>query len=123
MCELYGFKSIIDIDVGRFEKFCSVYKAGNIKEKFYKQIKGFDPSSMPPCKIELTQHLLRPQYITSIWGSAHLKIPTSLLPEYNGWKNTENVYTFQWFEGEQFPASVLANPAFDKGDTTSDMSC
>ncbi|CAF4875188.1 unnamed protein product [Pieris macdunnoughi] len=70
-----------------------------ILEKFICQI-------LPPCKVELEQHLLRVRYVTKIWRNAHLKHPTSLSPMAFGWTINGDKYDFVWFLGDQLPSSV-----------------
>lgn len=107
VCEIYNIKNVDDINLARFEKFCSTYKATNIEEPFQKKLKNFDASYLPPCKVELYQQMLRTQYITSIWRNAHLKFPSCLIPEGNGWVEVNGRYYFHWFDGDQFPQSVF----------------
>lgn len=70
-------------------------------------LKNYDKLNLPPCKVELHQHLLRAQYITSIWRNSDLKYPTSLSPSRNGWQLQDDKYEFYWFEGDCMPASVF----------------
>ncbi|XP_044587230.1 uncharacterized protein LOC123266847 [Cotesia glomerata] len=67
----------------------------------------YDASNLPPCKAELHQHLLRTQYITSIWRNAHLCTPTYLFPGTHGWTLQDDAYEFKWFEGDCMPQTVL----------------
>ncbi|KAK9753732.1 hypothetical protein QE152_g1802 [Popillia japonica] len=97
----------------------------NIDENYDKKFKNFDSSSLPPCKVELQQHLLRVRYVTKLWRNAHLKHTTSLSPVASGWtrnahlKHTtslspvasgwtinDNKYDFLWFVGEPLPSQV-----------------
>lgn len=71
-----------------------------------KKIRNFDPSSLPPCKAELYQHLLRIRYVTKFWRNAHLQHPTSLSPQASGWTINDDKYDFIWFVGEQLPSLV-----------------
>lgn len=116
VCELYGYKNVTNINDARFQKFCSTYKSKNIEEPFGKNLIKYDASNLPPCKAELHQHLLRTQYITSIWRNAHLSNPTSLLPGRYGWTLKNNRYEFKWFEGDCMPKTVL--DAIKTGSTT-----
>ncbi|GFU86407.1 TRAS3 protein [Trichonephila clavipes] len=71
-----------------------------------KKCRSFDSSSLPPCKAELYQHLLRVRYVTKFWRNAHLKNPSSLSPLASGWIVNDDKYDFVWFAGEQFPSSA-----------------
>ncbi|CAK1581026.1 unnamed protein product [Parnassius mnemosyne] len=107
VCELYGYKNCTDVNNARFQKFCSTYKSKNTNEPFQKSIQRYDASNLPPCKSELHQHLLRTQYITSVWRNAHLVKPTNLVPAGNGWILKNETYEFKWFEGDCVPETVL----------------
>lgn len=107
VCELYGHKNISDINKVRFEKFCLTYKSKDVNEPFQKTVMKYDASNLPPCKAELHQHLLRTQYITSIWRNAHLSTPTYLLPGSQGWTLKDDTYEFKWFEGDCMPQTVM----------------
>ncbi|KAL4708724.1 hypothetical protein ACJJTC_002559 [Scirpophaga incertulas] len=91
----------------RFQKFCTTYKADTEDEPFKKALKNCDPSTLPPCKAELQQHLLRTQYITSIGRNAYLRFPSSLTPNRNGWALNEDTLDFHWFDGDCIPQSVF----------------
>lgn len=107
VCELYGYKNITDVNNARFQKFCSTYKSKSTDELFQKNLLKYDASNLPPCKAELQQHLLRTQYITSIWRNAHLTNPTFLSPGRQGWTIKDDKYEFKWFEGDCMPQTVL----------------
>ncbi|KAH9640140.1 hypothetical protein HF086_002800 [Spodoptera exigua] len=107
ICEIYGYKNISNINAARFQKFCVTYKANTEDEPFKKTLKNCDPSTLPPCKAELQQHLLRTQYITSIWRNAYLRFPSSLTPNRNGWTLHEDTLHFHWFDGDCMPQSVF----------------
>ncbi|XP_047992980.1 uncharacterized protein LOC125231567 [Leguminivora glycinivorella] len=107
VCEIYGYKNSSDINAARFLKFCATYRSQKKCEPFKKKIKSCDPSTLPPCKAELEQHLLRTQYITSIWRNAYLRFPTSLTPNRNGWIQNEDGLKFHWFDGDCMPQLVL----------------
>lgn len=107
VCEIYGFKNISNINAARFLKFCATYKAHTKDEPLKKTLKNCDPSILPPCKAELEQHLLRTQYITSIWRNAYLRFPSSLRPYRNGWTLNEDTLDFHWFDGDCLPQSVF----------------
>lgn len=62
--------------------------------------------NFPQCHRELQQQLLRYLYIAGIWQNSHLKVPTVLKPEDNGWNLIDGKYVFNWFEGNTFPSSI-----------------
>lgn len=105
-CQLYNAKKSNDVDDGRFQLFVNNYKASDINENFRKKIQNFDASSIPPCKSELYQQLLRAHYISSLWRNAYKKQPTNLDPLEYGWIEQDNTYAFKWFEGDQLPSFV-----------------
>ncbi|KAI4455791.1 transposase is4 [Holotrichia oblita] len=83
----------------RFVLFSNTFQSKNIDEYFDKKFKNFDSSSLPPCKVELQQHLLRVRYVTKLWRNSHLKHTTSLSPVASGWTINDNKYDFVWFVG------------------------
>ncbi|XP_053595716.1 uncharacterized protein LOC128667953 [Microplitis demolitor] len=107
VCEIYVYKNLSNINAARFQKFCTTYKADTEDEPFKKALKNCDPSALPPCKAELQQHLLRTQYITSIWRNAYLRFLSSLTPDRNGWALNEDTLDFHWFDGDCIPQSVF----------------
>lgn len=114
ICEIYKCKNISNINTARFQKFCQIYKAVNKDEPFIKTLRNGDPSMLPPSKAEVLQHLLRTQYITSIWRNAYLRFPTSLSPERNGWTLHEEKLDFHWFDGDCIPLSVFETVICEK---------
>ncbi|GFX93246.1 uncharacterized protein TNCV_4761251 [Trichonephila clavipes] len=76
-----------------------------LDDNFEKKCRSFDSSSLPPCKAELYQNLLRVRYVTKFWRNAHLKNPSSLSPIASGWI-VDDKYDFVLFAGEQFPSSA-----------------
>ncbi|GFU17460.1 uncharacterized protein TNCV_4827191 [Trichonephila clavipes] len=77
----------------------------SLDDNFEKKCRNFDSSSLPPCKAELYQHLLRVRNVTKFWRNAHLKNPSSLSPLASWWI-VDDKYDFVWFAGEQFPSSA-----------------
>ncbi|CAD0194330.1 unnamed protein product [Chrysodeixis includens] len=88
-----------------YEKFLATYNTKNTTI-FMKKIISYDSSNLPPCQHELQQQLLRAAYITNIWRNSHLKEPTFLTPENNGWNLIDDHYDFNWFEGNTVPSSI-----------------
>lgn len=119
VCRIYNIRNIDTINEARFELFCKTYKFKNLNESFKPKLKNYDASSLPPCKSELFQQLLRAQYITSIWGNAHMKYPTALRPQGNGWIENNGKYEFVWFEGNQLPTfinDIVIQPSDDNNE-------
>ncbi|KAF2890379.1 hypothetical protein ILUMI_15794, partial [Ignelater luminosus] len=83
VCQMYGMKSE-NINDAHYEKFLATYKTSGTKV-FMKKLISYDSSNLPPCQRELQQQLLRTIYITNIWRNSHLKEPTVLTPEDDGW--------------------------------------
>ncbi|GFX61584.1 vascular endothelial growth factor receptor 1 [Trichonephila clavipes] len=88
----------------RHHNFASELKNTQFKEAL--KCRSFDSSSLPPCKAELYQHLLRVRYVTKFWRNAYLKNPSSLTPLASGWIVNDDKYDFVWYAGEQFPSSA-----------------
>ncbi|KAJ8935272.1 hypothetical protein NQ318_023158 [Aromia moschata] len=105
-CQMYGAKKSVDVDDGRYQLFVSTYEATDVNENFWKKVRSFDASSIPPCKSELYQQFLRAHYISSIWKNASQKPPTTFNPLEYGWVEHESSFMFKWFEGDQLPCLV-----------------
>ncbi|XP_066595439.1 uncharacterized protein [Prorops nasuta] len=122
VCNMYGLtskKNLMTVNNARFQLFLKNFKIKNVNEAFTKKnLKNFDASSLPPCKSELQQHLLRCKYITNIWQNANKRNPCDLDPLEFGWidANDSTRYEFQWFEGEQLP-KIVKDVIIDKDDS------
>ena len=91
VCHLYGLaptKTIHSRNINelRYSLFKRRYGMIDVDEPFLKKsLKNVDASSLPPCEVELKQHILRVHYITNIWLNAHKTIPTDLIATECGW--------------------------------------
>ncbi|GFU51382.1 uncharacterized protein TNCV_4752481 [Trichonephila clavipes] len=103
---MYGVPNSSNGNDVRFSLFSKSYQSKKLGDNFEKKCRSFDSSSLPPCKAELYQHLLRVRYVTKFWRNAHLKNPSSLSPLASGWIINDDKYDFVWLAGEQFPSSV-----------------
>ncbi|GFX22547.1 protein 5NUC [Includes: UDP-sugar hydrolase [Trichonephila clavipes] len=103
---MYGVPNSSNVNDVRFYLFSKTYQSKELYDNFEKKCRSFDSSSLPPCKTELYQHLLRVRYVTKFWRNAHLKNPSSLSPLASGWIVNDDKYDFVWFAGEQFPSSA-----------------
>ncbi|CAH1110719.1 unnamed protein product [Psylliodes chrysocephalus] len=74
VCHMYGIRNNSNVNDVRFHLFSTTYQSKNFNDNFEKKFKNFDPSSLPPCKVELQQHLLRVRYVT-VLEKCLLKIP------------------------------------------------
>lgn len=102
VCEMYGFNSLSDVNLARLATFMKTYQVKE-NENILKKKCNFEGSSLPPCKSELHQHLLRTSYIAQMWTHASQRI-TSIVPPFDyGWQVEDGKYTFKWFDGEQLP--------------------
>ncbi|KAJ8942072.1 hypothetical protein NQ318_004097 [Aromia moschata] len=115
-CHMYGAKKSVDVDDGRYQLFVSIYEATDVNENFWKKVRSFDASSIPPCKSELYQQFLRAHYISSIWRNASQKQPTTFNPLEYGWVEHESSFMFKWFEGDQL--SCLVSDLIDDSPET-----
>ncbi|GFS75835.1 INO80 complex subunit D [Trichonephila clavipes] len=104
--EALGVPNSSNVNDVRFYLFSKTYQSKELDDNFEKKCRSFDSSSLPPCKAELYQHLLRVRYVTKFWRNAHLKNPSSLSPLASGWIVNDDKYDFVWFAGEQFPSSA-----------------
>ncbi|XP_067613930.1 serine/threonine-protein kinase Wnk isoform X4 [Eurosta solidaginis] len=115
VCRMYGFKKINKVNEARVATFLKTYKVLQNDDIFRLPKNNIDGSALPPCKIELHQHLLRTTYIANIWAHANLQVPTALHPTDFGWEEDEGKFNFKWFEGDQLPAT-LGDITIDDGD-------
>ncbi|KAL7288310.1 hypothetical protein TKK_0017644 [Trichogramma kaykai] len=122
VCKIYGLVSK-DVNEGRTEIFEKNYKFKLSDEKIIQNKSiGCDATSLPPTNKELIQQIYRSIYISSIWCNAHMKSPSEMKPEENGWTLIENTYEFLWFDGPMSPSldeltnSVLENEAEEEDD-------
>ncbi|XP_045463775.1 uncharacterized protein LOC123673332 [Harmonia axyridis] len=106
ICHIYGARDSWNVNEVRFHLFSNTYRSKKSDDNFEKKFRNFDPSSLPPCKAELYQHLLRIRYVTKFWRNAHLQHPTSLSPQASGWTINDDKYDFIWFVGEQLPSFI-----------------
>ncbi|GFW32885.1 uncharacterized protein TNCV_1774521 [Trichonephila clavipes] len=106
ICHMHRVPNSSNVNDVRFYLFSKTYPSKKLDDNFEKKCRSFDSSSLPPCKAELYQHLLRVLYVKKFWRNAHLKNPSSLSPLASGWIINDDKYDFVWFAGEQFPSSV-----------------
>nr|CAH7767942.1 unnamed protein product [Callosobruchus chinensis] len=107
VCRMYGFKKIDTVNEARVAIFLKTYNILRNDDIFRLPKNNIDGLALPPCKIELHQHLLLTTYIANIWAHAHFKLPTTLHPTGFGWEEKENKkFIFKWFEGEQLSANL-----------------
>lgn len=99
-------KKINKVNEARVATFLKTYNILRNDDIFRLPKNNIDGSALPPCKIELHQHLLRTTYIANIWAHAHLRVPTELYPTDFGWEEKDTKFHFKWFEGEQLPSSL-----------------
>lgn len=101
-------KNMNNVDDLRYKMFLKTYDVQS--EKFFDIVKIFDASKSPPCKVELEQQVLRAAYVANIWQNAYQRSSPALEPLMFGWKlcyeNGRPIYTFNWFDGDQFPPTV-----------------
>ncbi|GFV80890.1 acetylcholinesterase-1 [Trichonephila clavipes] len=103
---MYGVPNSSKVNDVRFYLFSKTYQSKELDDNFEKKCRSFDSSSLPPCKAELYQHLLRVRYVTKFWRNAHLKNPSSLSPLTSGWIVNDDKYDLVWFAGKQFTSSA-----------------
>lgn len=101
----------------RVAAFMKTYKVKR-NEEILKINTHFEGSVLPPCKLELRQQLLRSSYIAQLWTHASHQNPTVSSPTDYGWKEENNKYVFNWFDGDQMP--LINNITSDNTDDQSD---
>lgn len=113
VCKLYctaknGLRGCKSVDEARLRVFSTTY-GHNIEpnDEFRQKLRDFDACTLPPCKRELLQQLLRTSYISHLWKNSSEPIPNDdLVPDNFGWKMEENKYSFVWFTGDEVPPNV-----------------
>ena len=97
-----------DVNEVRLALFLKSYSMKSSKQNFDKAVQNFDASTIPPCKAELFQQLLRVEYVNNIWSNAHLKVPSAYdTASGHGWDlSDEGCYVFKWFDGEATPNTI-----------------
>ncbi|RUM44803.1 MAG: hypothetical protein DSY80_04015 [Desulfocapsa sp.] len=105
VCAMYGKAHMQNVDNVRYAYFQQNY-APKRKDDPLEQIKGINPSSMPPCKHVLSNKVMRANYVAHTWRNAHLKDPSSVRPEGQGWIFVDNKYHVKWFDCDQVPQSI-----------------
>lgn len=68
-----------------------------------KNIKGMEPSMLPPCQATLKQHIFRANFIANMWKSADESDINQLDPHGNGWTKERGKYMLNWFTGPLVP--------------------
>jgi hypothetical protein len=100
-CKMYGDKSSISINDVLTQNFFKSFKSKRNADML-SAVKGCDGSSLPPCYRILFNHILRTEYIASMWkNNKDLPCPSSY-----GWTLIENMYHINWFDGDQYPPDV-----------------
>lgn len=103
VCKIYNEKSLKDVNEARLAIFTKNFEVKKIDDTFCKKVESFNASSLPPCKTELQQHLLRSTYISKVWRNAFLQKPTDWDAKRFGWNELDNKLHFEWFAGDQVP--------------------
>ncbi|KAI4469184.1 hypothetical protein MML48_2g00006242 [Holotrichia oblita] len=98
VCRMYGYYNLDDINLVRVEQFTKTYRIKR-NEDIVRVDNNFDGSALPPCRSELRQHLLRTTYIA---------------PIHYGWREEDDKYCFQWFEGDQLPSIETITDGIDR---------
>ncbi|GFT06876.1 uncharacterized protein TNCV_3112531 [Trichonephila clavipes] len=94
ICHMYGVPNSSNVNDIRFYLLSKTYQSKELDDNFEKKCRSFDSLSLPPCKTELYQHLLRVRYVTKFWRNAHLKNASSLSPLASGWIVNDDKYDF-----------------------------
>lgn len=80
------------------------------KKNKLKNLKSFDPTSLPPCYDVLLQKIKRSNLIANRYRNAHERVLPSWDPTENGWKVQEGRLVPQWFTGERVPEDLYYDP-------------
>ena len=100
-CLLYGHKKCTDINKALDLTFCEKYKP-------LAAIKSIDPTSFPPCRSVLIEHIKRSFLISTLYKNASLPDPPcGMNPLDHGWDiDISGKLMIRWFEGEQVSGDI-----------------
>ena len=102
--KLYGNKTSNSINDVLIQNFLKAVKSKKNADMLA-AVKGCDGSSLPPCYRILYNHILRTEYIATMW-----KNNKDLPPHSNhGWLLKDNTYVVNWSDGDQYPSDVEIN--------------
>ncbi|KAI4466498.1 hypothetical protein MML48_2g00019659 [Holotrichia oblita] len=110
---MYGYYNLDDINLVRVAQFMKTYRIKR-NEDILRVDNNFDGSALPPCRSELRQHLLRTTYIAQMSGHAYRENPVISSPIHYGWREEDDKYCFQWFEGDQLPSIETITDGIDR---------
>lgn len=107
VCELYGQKSIEDVNLARTAVFKRM--SGKVSsENPLKNAKRLDCALLPPCENTLQKKIQRANYVSIIWGRSALPNPVNgLNPVDYGWRFEEGHFVHNWFDGSAVPNSLV----------------
>ena len=112
---MYGDKSGSSINDVLTHNFFKSFKSKRNADML-SAVKGCDGSSLPPCNRILFNHILRTEYIASMWkNNKDLPCPSSY-----GWTLIENMYHINWFDGDQYPPDVNPDVCMSDYDENDD---
>ncbi|TGZ49524.1 Lon protease-like, mitochondrial [Temnothorax longispinosus] len=63
----------------------------------------YDACCLPPCHVELLQHVLRTRYIACLWRNVHNPNNIDMSPTDYGWTDVKGKLKMTWFVGNQLP--------------------
>ncbi|KAL7293067.1 hypothetical protein TKK_0013511 [Trichogramma kaykai] len=108
VCQMYATKKnglayCTRVNEARENLFIHNYGSAEHTEQFQKKLLSIDGCTLPPCKRELDQHILRASYISSFWSNANCEVLHDLDATEYGWTLNDAAYLFKWYEGKEMP--------------------
>jgi len=107
VCAIYGKPLYRDVNKLRYDLFKARYQPKSAKKTFMID-EGIDMSLLPPCRSSLKMHIMRTNYVTTIWKQAHVAEPKLQSPDGSGWKidQTGNI-TVEWNSSSIMPQDLI----------------
>lgn len=105
---LYGAKDNAKTSLNghRFKTFEKAYQPKAKSKTLLEKLKGLDASSILPCEGEISMHIKRAAFVSSMWANANKQIMQHSTQD-DGWELKEGVYLPIWFEGDQLPEALI----------------
>ena len=122
VCVLYGQNKVRDVNTACFSIFNVKYQSKDSNTPL-KNIKGLEPSMLPPCQATLKQHVLHANFIANMWKSSDESNINQLDPHGNGWTKEKGKYMLTWFTGPMVPyclSDQIEEVSDEESDTESE---
>ena len=84
-------------------------------------IKGIEPSMLPPCQDVLNQKMKRCNFVSYMWKHAHLKDPMKdIQAKDHGYQEENGTISIKWYVGSHMPSNLAGTIEVDNIENTHD---